>query len=88
MDNIILIYVILINIIGFLSMYIDKKKAVSHKWRTKESTLMLIALLGGGIGSFAGMRCFRHKTKHLKFTLGIPVIILIEIFIILYFYTK
>lgn len=82
MEKVIIIYLVLINIIGFLSMYIDKKKSVNHKWRISEKALILIAILGGAVGSLIGMRSFRHKTKHLKFTLGIPFIIIIEAFLL------
>ncbi|WP_027632922.1 DUF1294 domain-containing protein [Clostridium hydrogeniformans] len=86
MKNLFLYYLVFINIIGFLSMYLDKIKAKKHQWRTKESTLILIGALGGSIGSILGMYIFRHKTKHLKFTLGIPFIILIQLSIIIYYY--
>ena len=59
-------YVLCINLIGFLAMYIDKRKAKRNEWRIKEGTLMSIALLGGGIGGIIGMYKFRHKTKKLK----------------------
>jgi len=65
-------------------MYIDKEKAKSGKWRIKESTLLSIALIGGSLGSYAGMKVFRHKTKHAKFKYGIPFIILIQLLIFLY----
>ena len=77
-------YFILVNFLGFLSMYIDKEKAKSGKWRIKESTLLSIALIGGSLGSYAGMKVFRHKTKHAKFKYGIPFIILIQLLIFLY----
>ncbi|MGX9757003.1 DUF1294 domain-containing protein [Clostridioides difficile] len=85
MKNLISIYFIIINIIGFSSMYIDKKKAIRNKWRIKEATLITIAIIGGSIGSILGMYSFRHKTKHIKFTLGIPFIILLQL-LLLYFY--
>lgn len=77
-------YFILVNFLGFLFMYIDKEKAKSGKWRIKESTLLSIALIGGSLGSYAGMKVFRHKTKHAKFKYGIPFIILIQLLIFLY----
>lgn len=80
----IITYVIVINLIAFLAMYIDKKKAQKGKWRIKESTLFMLVLLGGGIGGIAGMYTFRHKTKKLYFTIGFPVILLTEIFIVFY----
>ncbi|EJO5346747.1 DUF1294 domain-containing protein [Clostridium botulinum] len=72
-------YFILLNLLGFLYMYIDKEKAKANKWRIKENTLFLIALMGGSIGSYVGMKLFRHKTKHAKFKYGIPFIILVQI---------
>ena len=80
----IIIYLLIINIIGFLIMLIDKKKAKYYKWRIPEKTIILITLLGGGIGTIAGMYIFRHKTKKIKFTLGLPTILIAEIIIIVY----
>ena len=56
-------------------MLVDKWKARKNRWRVRESTLLLIAALGGSVGSLLGMYLFRHKTRHLKFTLGIPLIL-------------
>lgn len=83
-----IIYVIVINIIGFLAMWIDKVKAKRGSWRIPEKTLFTITLLGGGIGTIAGMYKFRHKTKKLYFTIGFPVILFSEIFIIIYILLK
>lgn len=77
-------YVLCINLIGFLAMYIDKRKAKRNEWRIKEGTLMSIALLGGGIGGIIGMYKFRHKTKKLKFTVGFPTIVISQIVLIIY----
>ena len=74
----IIIYLIIINIIGLLAMYIDKKKAQRGAWRIPEQTLFIITALGGGIGTIAGMYLFRHKTKKLKFTKGLPAIVILE----------
>lgn len=68
-------YLLIINALGFLLMLVDKWKARKNRWRVRESTLLLIAALGGSVGSLAGMYLFRHKTRHLKFTLGIPLIL-------------
>ena len=68
-------YLLIINALGFLLMLVDKWKAKKNRWRVRESTLLLIAALGGSVGSLAGMYLFRHKTRHLKFTLGIPLIL-------------
>ena len=77
-------YILGINLIGFLAMFIDKRKAKKNEWRIKEGTLITIALLGGGIGGMIGMYKFRHKTKKLKFTVGIPTIIITQIVLIIY----
>ena len=80
----IIIYFIIINIIGFLAMYIDKQKARKGKWRIPEKTLFIITALGGGIGTIAGMYTFRHKTKKLKFTIGMPAILILEVVLFIY----
>lgn len=72
-------YLLLINIVTFFTYGIDKQKAQKHKWRIPENTLLGLAVLGGSLGAFAGMYGFRHKTKHLKFVIGIPLIILIQL---------
>lgn len=79
-----IIYLIVINIIGFYVMWSDKRKAQKGKWRIPENTLFLITALGGGIGTIAGMYTFRHKTKKLKFTIGLPAILILEIILLIY----
>lgn len=79
-------YLLIINIISFCLMYIDKQKAKKNKWRIKESTLIMSAVLGGSIGSLLGMNTFRHKTKHNKFKYGIPTILILQIIIALSIY--
>lgn len=79
----IIIYFIIINIITFLVMYIDKKKAKWGRWRIKEATLFELVILGGGIGGILGMKIFRHKTKKPKFYIGFPMITIIEIILII-----
>ena len=79
MENIIISYLLIVNIIAFITVYIDKQKAIKKQWRIRESTIIFISLIGGSIGTYLGMYFFRHKTKHLKFTLGIPIIILIQL---------
>lgn len=81
----IIIYLLVINIVSFLAMYIDKKRAQKGEWRISESALFTLVLLGGGIGGIAGIYTFRHKTKKLKFTIGFPVILISEIILLLYF---
>ena len=78
MTKLILLYLLIVNAVSFLLMLTDKQKAKKKLWRIPESTLMLSAAIGGRIGSLAGMYTFRHKTKHLKFTLGVPVILVLQ----------
>lgn len=75
----ILIYLLIINAASFLLMMEDKRRARKKLWRIPEARLMLFAILGGSIGSLAGMYSFRHKTLHLKFTLGIPLILAAQV---------
>lgn len=82
------IYVILINIIGFFVMKLDKHKAKNGKYRISEKAIFIIALLLGAIGVYLGMYKFRHKTKHLSFTVGIPVFILVNIISVYYIIVK
>lgn len=78
-----IIYVVAINIIAFLAMFIDKRKAEKGKWRIKEATLLVLALVGGSIGATIGMYMFHHKTKKARFFIGIPVMIFLQILIII-----
>lgn len=82
----IIIYFIVINIIGFSIMWLDKYKAKKGKWRIPEKTLFIITTLGGGIGTTIGMYTFRHKTQKLNFVIGFPFITILEIVTIIYFY--
>ncbi len=83
-----LFYLLIINIIAFCLMYIDKQKAKKNKWRIKENTLIMSAILGGSIGALLGMNTFRHKTKHAKFKYGIPAILILQIIIALFIYVN
>jgi uncharacterized membrane protein YsdA (DUF1294 family) len=82
------IYLLVINLIGFLSMGIDKFKSKRNMWRIKEQTLFTIALIGGSIGSIIGMYVFRHKTKHNNFVYGMPVIAAIQLAVIIRYIIK
>ena len=77
-----LLYLLIINALGLILMRIDKKKAQLGRWRIRESTLLTLAALGGSVGTILGMNLFRHKTKHLKFTVGIPIFLFIHILIL------
>ncbi|KMY55013.1 membrane protein [Bacillus sp. FJAT-27231] len=80
-----LIYFILINLISYMVMGNDKRKAKQGKWRTRERTLWLLALIGGAVGSWIAMQTYRHKTKHLSFKYGMPVLALIDLGLLVYF---
>lgn len=81
-----IIYVFFINLIGFIIMGIDKKRAKNHAFRIPEAVLFVIAIIGGSIGSIVGMRLFHHKTRHWYFTYGIPAILILQIIIIIAIY--
>ena len=80
----IIIYLIIINLIGFYMMWSDKRKAKWGKWRIPEQTLFIVTALGGGIGTIAGMYTFHHKTKKPKFTIVLPTILILEIILVVY----
>ena len=77
--TIVLIYLTSINLVSFVTMGIDKQRAVKHAFRVPESTLFLYAILGGSIGSIIGMHLFRHKTRHWYFLYGMPFILVIQL---------
>ena len=85
--NIILGYLLAVNITSFLLYGIDKYKAKKGRWRISEATLLLMAVIGGSIGAWAGMRLWHHKTMHKKFKYGIPVIIIMQIALVVYLHT-
>lgn len=72
------LYLIIINVVSFITMAADKYYARNHRWRISENTLMILAVVGGSVGSIAGMFLLRHKTKHLKFLFGLPAILLVQ----------
>ena len=81
----VLLYLIIINAAGFLLMLADKRKARRGAWRIPEATLIGTAALGGSIGVLAGMYLVRHKTRHLKFTLGVPFILIVQLVMVFRF---
>ena len=76
--KLLLYYLLIINAAGFLLMLVDKWKAKKNRWRVRESTLLLVAALGGSVGSLAGMYLFRHKTRHWYFVIGMPLIFFVQ----------
>lgn len=77
-----LIYLLCINVVVFVLYGIDKRKSIKKKWRISELTLIFMAVIGGSLGAFLGINFFRHKTKHLKFRIIIPLLLLTHIFIL------
>ena len=84
----IIIYLIVVNVVTFIAFGIDKWKSKHDKWRIPEATLLGMAVIGGSIGAWLGMRVWRHKTMHKKFQFGIPVIILLQIALIIWIYSR
>ena len=71
-------YLLLMNIVGLYVMYSDKRRAIKQRFRIPERMLFIVSLLGGSIGTWAGMYLFRHKTKHWYFVVGMPLILLCQ----------
>ena len=84
MNSILLFFIIGINVITFVVYGIDKLKAKKGKWRIPEATLLLLAIVGGSIGAWCGMKVWHHKTMHKKFKYGVPMILIVQIGLCLY----
>jgi len=84
MEIYLLYYLAVVNTITFIVYGIDKLKAKKRKWRIPESTLLLLAIIGGSVGAWCGVKVWHHKTLHKKFIYGIPLIVIIQISIIIY----
>ena len=80
-------YLFAINIVSFFLYGIDKYKAKKNKWRISEATLLMMAVIGGSIGAWVGMRLWHHKTMHKKFKYGIPIIIILQVCLVVYLHT-
>lgn len=76
MNESIYAYIIVVNIFTVILMRIDKQKAIKNQFRIPERTFFLLSILGGAIGTYIGMKAYRHKTQHAKFTIGIPILII------------
>ena len=79
MNNIISCYILGINVIAFIVYGIDKLKAKRGKWRIPESTLLLLAAIGGSVGAWLGMKVWHHKTMHKKFQYGVPLLLILQL---------
>ena len=86
--DIILPYLVVINVATFFTYGLDKWKAKRSKWRIREAALLTLAVLGGSIGAWLGMKVWHHKTQHKKFKVGIPIIIIVQAIIIWYFFFR
>ncbi|MCM1186896.1 MAG: DUF1294 domain-containing protein [Lachnoclostridium sp.] len=86
MEILLIAYLVIINIIGFAMMGIDKKRAIRGAWRILEASLFTAALIGGSLGCILGMQLFRHKTRHPKFQIGMPVILILQACISIFIY--
>lgn len=86
MLKVVLTYLLIINLLGFFIMLIDKQRAIHKEWRISEKTLLGISAFGGTIGMLLGMSSFRHKIKHKKFTIGVPFILLMQICLIIFYF--
>ena len=84
-SNLLYCCLIVINIVTFVVYGIDKWKAMKGRWRISEFTLLLLAVIGGSIGALLGMRVWHHKTKHLKFKYGVPLILLAQLALLYFF---
>lgn len=73
------IYLLLVNLVSFLAMGWDKRRAEKNRWRIPERTLFFLALVGGSFGGYLGIWFFRHKTKHMSFTVGFPLIFVLQV---------
>ncbi len=82
-----IIYFVIMNIVGFAIMGIDKRKAIKRTFRIPEATLFIVALIGGSIGSIIGMQVFRHKTRHWYFVFGMPAILAVQIALLVFLLT-
>lgn len=81
-------YLVIVNFVAFVLMFLDKKKAEKGKWRIPEKSLFLSVILGGGIGGVLGMQVFRHKTKHWYFSIGFPAILVVEYILMIFLLIK
>lgn len=84
--NFLILYLIIINAIGCIIMLRDKYCAVNQLWRIPEKALLFVAIIGGSLGSYLGMKLFRHKTKHPVFYIGLPVILALHCIVLLFIF--
>ena len=88
MTSVVSAYLVFVNVIAFLVYGVDKLKARKGHWRISEATLLLLAIVGGSIGAWLGMKAWHHKTMHLNFKYGLPSIILLQLALAVYLCTR
>lgn len=88
MMKLFILYLIAINLVTFIVYAKDKRKAKKGTWRTPESTLLLLAAIGGTIGALLAMYLLRHKTKHKKFFIGVPALLVLQLIVAFYLYNQ
>lgn len=86
--KLLIVYLMIINALAFFLMLTDKQKAAKKAWRIPEATLMGVAAIGGSLGAILGMQLFRHKTRHIKFAVGLPVLLILQIALLVFLHTK
>lgn len=86
--TLIILYLASVNCISFIVMGVDKHKARKRAWRIPESTLFVLALIGGSAGSILGMHLFHHKTRHWYFLYGMPAILILQVLLVLLLMTS
>lgn len=87
MTELLFFYLIVINIVTFCLMFLDKRRAIRHEWRVPEKTFFLLSFLGGAAGALTGMFMFRHKTRHLSFRIILPVCLIVNIMVVCWLVT-
>lgn len=87
-STVLIAYLGLINLVAFVVFGVDKRRAKCHRWRVREATLLGLAFLGGALGALLGMVLFRHKTKKVRFTVGVPLMLGMQVLALLYFASR
>ena len=87
-QKIVIIYLVITNVVTFFIYGIDKLKAKKSKWRIREAALLGLAVLGGSIGAWLGMKVWHHKTLHKKFRFGVPAILIVQVALVVWLYSK
>lgn len=83
--HIVIAYFIVINLVLFITMGVDKHRAKKGEWRISEKNLFFLAVVGGSVGGILGMQLFRHKTKHKLFSIGFPLILILQCAVLIWF---